>query len=124
MDIDNATREEIGEILQKKSSSLPETMDALFYNIGLYMKGGAKQQDFIAYYCKKIEPLYRRMAEGTEKELFNESYAPEIKMISGIRNAMNNINSDDAANNLDIVIDNRSKEYLKTPITRRHFFAV
>lgn len=120
-DVDNASRNEIGELFMKRSSSLPETMDSLFYNIGLYLTGRAGLELFVEYFCKTIEPLYRRIAVGKDKELFIESYAPEINMISKIRNAMSNKEETDK---LDDVIEAFSREYLKQPIERKHYFAV
>lgn len=121
-DVDNATRQEIAEVLMWKGPSLPETMNPLYYNTGLYLNGGVDLDAFIKYFCKTLEPLYRRIAEGTEKELFAESYAPEIKMISGIRNAMSNEIDQDK---LDETIETLARDYLKQrPKSRRKYFAV
>lgn len=119
--VDNASRNEIGDFFMWMSSSLPETIDSLFYNTGLYLTGKAELEAFVKYFCEKIEPLYRRIAIGKDKELFNESYAPEIKMISEIRNAMSNKEETDK---LDDAIEVLSREYLKQPIKRKHYFAV
>ena len=121
-DVDNATRQEIADLLKWKGSSLPETMDALYYNTGLYLNGEAELDAFIKYFCKTIDPLYRRIAEGTEKELFAESYAQEIKMIAGIRNAMSDEIDQDK---LDETIETLARDYLKQrPKSRRKYFAV
>ncbi len=126
MDIDRAKKPEIGEMLKKKSSSLPETINSMFYNIGLYMQGEVNSQKFITYYCKQTEPLYWRIAEGAEKEIFKESYAPELKMLIKIRNAINSIKSEKEQNidKLDEVINTSAREYLKSPISRKKYFAV
>lgn len=120
-DVDNATRQEIAELLKWKGPSLPWTINPLCYNTGLYLNGEVDLDAFIKYFCKTIEPLYRRIAEGTEKELFAESYAPEIKMIAGIRNAISDEKNTDK---LDDTIEALSREYLKQPISRKKFFAV
>ena len=120
-DVDNASRQEIADMLKWRSSSLPETMDILYYNTGLYLNGEADLDAFIIFFCKKIEPLYWRIAEGVEKELFTESYSPEIKMIAGIRNA---ISDEIDTDKLDDTIEALSREYLKQPVSRKKFFAV
>lgn len=119
--VDNASRNEIGDFFMWMSSSLPETIDSLFYNTGLYLTGKAELEAFVKYFCETIEPLYWRIAIGKDKELFKESYAPEIKMISEIRNAMSNKEETDK---LDDAIEALSREYLKQPIKRKHYFAV
>lgn len=97
-------------------------MDFLYYNVGLYLSGEVELDALIRYYCKTIEPLYRRIAVGTEKELFVESYEQEIKMIAGIRNAMSD--ETDAAK-LDKTIDSLAREYIKNRhlIHRKKYFA-
>ena len=122
-DIDHASRQEVADVLQRIASSLPETMDFLYFNVGLYLRGEVELDELIRYYCKTIEPLYRRIAEGTEKELFVESYEQEIKMIAGIRNAMSD--ETDAAK-LDKTIDSLARENIKNRhlIRRKKLFSV
>ena len=81
--------------------------------------GGAKAATNNRFCCRS---LYRRIAEGTEKELFAESYAQEIKMIAGIRNAMSDEIDQDK---LDETIETLARDYLKQrPKSRRKYFAV
>ena len=88
----------------------------------MYLSGKVEFDEFLRSYCKTIEPLYRRIAAGTEKELFSESYEWEIKMIAGIRNAMSY--ETDAAK-LDKTIDSLAREYIKNRylIHRKKYFA-
>ena len=122
-DIDHASRQEVADFLKRISSSLPHAMDSLYYNVGMYLSGQVELDEFMRSYCKTIEPLYRRIAEGTEKELFVESYEWEIKMIAGIRNAMSD--ETDAAK-LDKTIDSLAREYIKNRhlIRRKKFFSL
>lgn len=121
-DTDNASRQKIADVLKRIASGLPQTMDFLYYNVGMYLSGKVEFDEFLRSYCKTIEPLYRRIAAGTEKELFSESYEWEIKMIAGIRNAMSY--ETDAAK-LDKTIDSLAREYIKNRylIHRKKYFA-
>lgn len=122
-DIDNASRQDVAVLFKRYALGLPETMDSLYYGVGMYLSGKVELDEFIRHYCKTIEPLYRRIAVGTEKELFVESYEQEIKMIAGIRNAMSD--ETDAAK-LDKTIDSLAREYIKNRrfIRRKKYFAV
>ena len=122
-DIDHASRQEVADVLKRIASSLPWAMDSLYYNVGMYLSGQVELDEFMRSYCKNIEPLYRRIAVGTEKELFSESYEQEINMIAGIRNAMSD--ETDAAK-LDKTIDSLAREYIKNRhlIHRKKYFAV
>lgn len=125
MNVKEASQFDIGDSLQKKSSALPEVIDSMFYDIGLYLKKEVSQSKFIEHYMQLTEPLYRRVAEGTEKELFKESYAPELKMITEIRDTINSIRTNNTINSeLDNIIVKVSREYLQTPIKRKKIFAV
>ena len=122
-DIDHASRQEVGDVLKRIASSLPWAMDSLYYNVGMYLSGQVELDEFMRSYCEKIEPLYRRIAVGTEEELFSESYEQEIKMIAGIRNAMSD--ETDAAK-LDKTIDSLARDYIKNRhlIRRKKYFAI
>lgn len=89
----------------------------------MYLSGKVELDEFMRSYCEKIEPLYRRIAAGTEKELFVESYEWEINMIAGIRNAMSD--ETDTAK-LDKTIDSLAREYIKNRhlIHRKKVFAI
>lgn len=123
MDIDNTDIKNIGELLKKRASSLPQTVDSMFYGIGMYLKGDTGISEFLDKYCSLTEPLYRRIATGTEKELYQESYAPELKMLVGIRDSINDLKANIIEQKeLDSKIENFSRTYLKTPITRKKYF--
>ena len=94
----------------------------MFYNIGMFLDASLKTEDFVKNYCDLTEPLYRRIATGAEKEIFNESYAPEIDMLVKIRNLINDAKGDFENKNLEVNINELAKNYLKTPISRKKIF--
>ena len=122
MNIDSASNKEIANMLKRKASSLPTTINTMFYNIGMFLDASLETEDFVKNYCDLTEPLYRRIATGAEKEIFNESYAPEIDMLVKIRNIINDAKGDFKNKNLEVNINKLAKNYLKTPINRRKIF--
>ena len=124
MNIDNANKEEIAELLKKKAASLPLTIDSMFYNIGMYFKKDIDNKEFVKRYCELTDPLYRRIVDGPEKEDFNKNYAPEIDTLVKIRQFINEYNEKTIQKeDLDSNIDTLVRTYLKTPIKREKFFA-
>ena len=79
--------------------------------------------EFIKRYCELTEPVYRRIAEGTEKEAFNRSYATEIDTLVKIRQAINKFNENKIQqNNFDNELNELIITYLKKPVQRERYF--
>ena len=123
MNIDNMDKKALGDLLKKKAASLPLNIDSLFYNIGMYFNGDINHSEFIKRYCELTEPVYRRIAEGTEKEAFNRSYATEIDTLVKIRQAINKFNENKIQqNNFDNELNELIITYLKKPVQRERYF--
>ena len=122
-DYNKMSKEEVGAFLSKRSASLPESVALLLTAVGGYLEYNYSREYFEKQVKSRFEGFNDRVQNGEEKEVFQESYAPEIKLINSIESNYNSFERQDIDKNLfDNLLVDLTKKYLNTPVKRTKFF--
>ena len=113
----------IGERLIQRANSLPQNIDHIIYSTGMLLKNSINKEEYVKRFFKFAEPLYKRIALGTNKEEFINSYKAELNFVAKIKDSINK-NNDKSSEIFTNNIIELSENYLKTPIQRTQYFAI
>lgn len=114
---------EIGERLIQRAHSLPQNIDHIIYSTGMLLKNSINEEEYAKRFFTFAEPLYKRIALGTNKEEFINSYKAELNFVAKIKDSINK-NNDKSSEIFKNNIIKLSENYLKTPIQRTQYFTI
>ena len=125
MDTNILVAQELGKMLQQKSTSLPDIMDSMVFALGAYLSDRMNVTDFLKRYFYLTENMVKRAELGIDSEKYKEVYDSELTMLQKIGLNCNEYQS----NNLSkTVFDEQLKEqvklYLETPKTNNTFYTL
>lgn len=125
MDTNNLDAQELGKILQQKSTSLPDIMDSMVFALGAYLSNRMNVTDFLKRYFYLTENMIKRAELGRDSENYKKVYDSELTMLQKIGLNCNEYQSKNLSKTeFDKQLQEQVKLYLETPKTKNTFYTL